>query len=178
MAAGSLALGLGLMLLVAGAQKVASPGDFGRLLEEQGVLPSAVVPAVRVALPACEAMLGLWLWSLYALPAAFAALCVVLLAFLAYRVAVLRSRAHSDCGCFGVAGDGHSPGVQVGAGVIYLLAALAGALAARSAAPVSFGVHLAACSAGAAVGVVLLRGAIRVLRRTQVIQEQLEPVAE
>jgi hypothetical protein len=163
-AAALVACSLGLMLAVAGAQKLALGDRYDEILAAHGVLPARAIPAVRVVLPWAELALALWLWSLYALLPACMTLFALLAAFLVYRVGILRKGTRTGCGCFGDVDGRHSAAVRVGAATIYLVVALAGTFGARAAVSPPFLVHLTTVSLGALAMAALLRGAIRVHR--------------
>ena len=121
-----IAVGLGLMFLVAAWHKAANGPQFRVTLLEYDVLPEGLVSPVSRAIPAAEFLLGIgWLGGLYQqwLTACGSALMMAIYA-IAIGINLGRGRVHIDCGCgFGGAEDTEHP---ISAGLVGRNIVLAG----------------------------------------------------
>ena len=95
-----IAIGFGLMLLLAAVHKLSEISRFEAVLADYRVLPAAAVPWAAVMLPAVEAGLGLaWLFLPAAIVAAVATVGLLTLYTLGIVVNLRRGRIHISCGC-------------------------------------------------------------------------------
>ena len=136
---------VGVIFLLAGISKLASPGSFAATLLAYAVLPVWAIRPLGLVLPWVEVLLGLYLLvGLFTRAAAWAAIALLVLFMAAISQAVWRGLSLEDCGCFGgltsavpalaplLGGTSLGPGDVVRDG-IYALLALVAALGPRSA---------------------------------------------
>lgn len=92
-------LGLAALFIVAGLIKLASPQVFAVTLKAVGLVPSAVVPALSVALPLAEVVVGVLLAC--DIRGTLALTCGLLGVFLVVLGYALGMGLDIDCGCYG-----------------------------------------------------------------------------
>jgi uncharacterized membrane protein len=91
--------GLGALFIYAGIRKLLEPEVFAVLIDAFGILPSEIVEALALILPALEVAAGLALLvDIQGSLAVVAGLLVLFVGFLAYA---LQMGLDVDCGCFG-----------------------------------------------------------------------------
>jgi uncharacterized membrane protein YphA (DoxX/SURF4 family) len=95
-------LAVGVIFLLAGVAKLASPGTFTATLLAYDVLPVGLLRPLALILPWVEVVVGLYLLvGLFARPAAWVAIALLAVFMGAIGQAVLRGLSLEDCGCFG-----------------------------------------------------------------------------
>jgi uncharacterized membrane protein YphA (DoxX/SURF4 family) len=95
-------IAVGLVFLLAGGSKLASPGSFSAALVAYDLLPIAVVHPVTLLLPWVEVLTGAWLLlGLFTRAAAWLAIALLVLFSAAIAQAMARGLSLQDCGCFG-----------------------------------------------------------------------------
>lgn len=99
-----IALGFGLLFILASAHKLGDRSRFSAIVSEYRVMPASLVPAAAFVIPVSELLVGsLWIVSVFslqtgpALPLFSSALLTVY--GLAIAINLVRGRTHIDCGC-------------------------------------------------------------------------------
>ncbi len=97
-------VGLGAVLLVAGAAKIADPQASVAAVRAYELLPAGLVTLVGWGLPFVEVTLGLFLLGGIAVRPAAVATAVLLVVFIAAVASAAARGLSIDCGCFGGGG--------------------------------------------------------------------------
>lgn len=157
---------------VASAQKFSFGDLFEAILASHRILPRTLHMPIRRTLPALEAGLAGWLFSLEDLRAAFGSVLLATCTFLGYRILSFRRSPEKPCGCF-TPERGGTRATDLGAGVLYVLLAIIGLITAWDEPQYSATVHLASGAIGCSLALMLLRGAIRARRRNRRLRAEL-----
>lgn len=96
---------LGGVFLYAALQKIVSPGDFSRAIDNYRILPDALVNMTAVVLPWIELLTGICLVSGLLLRGAVFLCTLFLLIFFSALIFNMARGLNMDCGCFGSAGQ-------------------------------------------------------------------------
>jgi hypothetical protein len=113
-----IALGFGLLFILASAHKLGDRTRFRAIVSDYRVMPAVLVPAVAFLIPVSELLAGsLWVVSVFVppvIPASGLFTCALLTVYgLAISVNLTRGRTHIDCGCSFSSGHGDSRSGQL-----------------------------------------------------------------
>lgn len=90
--------GLGLVFIIAGGAKLASPATFATLIDAYGIAPEGLLMPVAVALPLIEVVAGIGM--LFDMRGSLSVITVLLLFFIVILSYGLWMGLDVDCGCF------------------------------------------------------------------------------
>lgn len=118
-------LGLALMWLLSGYQKMASPMAFRQSIEAYELFSPEIVSLIAMTLPPVEIVLGLFmLVGLFLVPTA-AVTAVIMVGFIAGLSSAAIRGLEIDCGCFSAGdGDPSSLGFVIARDVVFLAMAV------------------------------------------------------
>ena len=91
---------LGLVFVAAGADKIAHPAEFAKIIHNYQILPDSLINIVAIVLPWLEALLGATLAAGVWLPGAAALANLLLLVFFSALLFNLARGIDIHCGCF------------------------------------------------------------------------------